>query len=48
MWGLAFSADGQRMVSCSTDTSLHIWTTPIASGEHSTLRACLVFSLRLI
>ena len=33
VWGLAFSADGERMVSCSADCTLHIWTTPTATGQ---------------
>ena len=32
VWGVAFSPSGDRMVTCSADLSLHVWTTPVASG----------------
>ena len=32
VWGVAFSGDGWRMVSCSDDCTLHIWACPVGSG----------------
>ncbi|KAK9785246.1 hypothetical protein WJX73_000456 [Symbiochloris irregularis] len=33
VWGLAFSGDGWRMVSCSDDLTLRIWSCPVGSGS---------------
>ena len=47
VWGVAFNSDGSRMVSCSDDLSLHIWSCPISSGKLRTQHACLLMVFKL-
>ena len=41
VWGVAFSADGGRLVTCSDDLSLKFWSCQLGPGEWGLCTGCL-------
>ncbi len=41
VWGVAFSADGGRLVTCSDDLSLKFWSCQLGPGESGICTCCL-------